>query len=42
MTFDDLVGDAQAFKKSQSHSAFNNLTIKHRHLQCNLHLQLNI
>lgn len=34
MIFDDLVGDAQAFKKS--HSALNNLTIKHRHLQCNL------
>jgi hypothetical protein len=34
MVFDDLVGDAQAFKKS--HSALNNLTIRHRHLQCNL------
>jgi hypothetical protein len=32
--FDDLVGDANAFKKS--HSAINNLCIKHRHLQCNL------
>ena len=32
MIFDDLVGDAQAFKKS--HSALNNLTIKHRLLQC--------
>ena len=34
LVFDDLVGDANAFKKS--HSAINNLTIKHRHLQCNL------
>ena len=34
LIFDDLVGDNQAFKKS--HSALNNLTIKHRHLQCNL------
>ena len=34
LIFDDLVGDAHAFKKS--HSALNNLTIKHRHLQCNL------
>ena len=34
MVFDDLVGDAQEFKKS--HSALNNLTIKHRHLQTNL------
>ena len=32
--FDDLVGDPHAFKKS--HSAINNLCIKHRHLQCNL------
>ncbi len=32
--FDDLVGDAHAFKKA--HSAINNLCIKHRHLQCNL------
>jgi hypothetical protein len=34
LVFDDLVGDAHAFKKG--HSAINNLTIKHRHLQCNL------
>ena len=34
LVFDDLVGDANAFKKS--HSAINNLCIKHRHLQCNL------
>ena len=34
LIFDDSVGDAHAFKKS--HSALNNLTIKHRHLQCNL------
>ena len=34
LIFDDLVGDAQALKKS--HSALNNLTIRHRHLQCNL------
>jgi len=34
LVFDDLVGSAQAFKKS--HSALNNLTIRHRHLQCNL------
>ena len=34
LIFDDLVGDAHAFKKS--HSALNNLCIKHRHLQCNL------
>ena len=32
--FDDLVGDANAFKKGNS--AINNLCIKHRHLQCNL------
>ena len=32
--FDDLVGDANAFKKG--HSAINNLCIRHRHLQCNL------
>jgi hypothetical protein len=32
--FDDLVGDPHAFEKS--HSAINNLTIRHRHLQCNL------
>ncbi len=32
--FDDLVGDAHAFKKG--HSAINNLCIKHRHLRCNL------
>ena len=34
LIFDDLVGDAHAFKKG--HSALNNLCIKHRHLQCNL------
>jgi hypothetical protein len=34
LVFDDLVGDPHAFKKS--HSAINNLCIKHRHLQCNL------
>ena len=34
LIFDDLVGDPHAFKKS--HSALNNLCIKHRHLQCNL------
>ena len=34
LIFDDLVGDAHEFKKS--HSALNNLCIKHRHLQCNL------
>ena len=34
LVFDDLVGDAHAFKKG--HSAINNLCIKHRHLQCNL------
>ena len=34
LVFDDLVGDPHAFKKS--HSALNNLCIKHRHLQCNL------
>ena len=34
LVFDDFVGDANAFKKS--HSAINNLCIKHRHLQCNL------
>ena len=34
LIFDDLDGDAHAFKKS--HSALNNLCIKHRHLQCNL------
>ena len=34
LVFDDLVGDANAFKKG--HSAINNLCIKHRHLQCNL------
>ena len=34
LVFDDLVGSANAFKKG--HSAINNLTIKHRHLQCNL------
>jgi hypothetical protein len=34
LVFDDLVGDANAFKRS--HSAINNLTIRHRHLQCNL------
>jgi hypothetical protein len=34
LIFDDLVGDPHTFKKS--HSALNNLTIKHRHLQCNL------
>ena len=30
----DLVSDANAFKRG--HSAINHLTIKHRHLQCNL------
>jgi hypothetical protein len=34
LVFDDLVGDANAFKRG--HSAINNLTIRHRHLQCNL------
>jgi len=34
LVFDDLVGDPHAFKKG--HSAINNLTIRHRHLQCNL------
>ena len=34
LAFDDLVGDANAFKRG--HSAINNLCIKHRHLQCNL------
>ena len=34
LVFDDLVGDPNAFKRS--HSALNNLCIKHRHLQCNL------
>ncbi len=34
LVFDDLVGDALAFKKC--HSAINNLCMKHRHLQCNL------
>ena len=34
LVFDDLVGDASAFKRG--HSAINNLCIKHRHLQCNL------
>ena len=34
LVFDDLVGDANAFKRG--HSAINNLCIKHRHLQCNL------
>ena len=34
LVFDDLVGDPHAFKKGSS--AINNLTIKHRHLQCNL------
>jgi hypothetical protein len=34
LVFDDLVGDPHAFKKS--HSALNNLCIKHRHLQCNM------
>jgi hypothetical protein len=34
LVFDDLVGDASAFRKG--HSAINNLCIKHRHLQCNL------
>ena len=34
LCFDDLVGDASAFRKG--HSAINNLCIKHRHLQCNL------
>ena len=29
-----MVGDPQAFKTR--HSAINNLTIRHRHLQCNL------
>jgi hypothetical protein len=32
--FDDLVGGASAFRKGNS--AINNLTIRHRHLQCNL------
>ena len=34
LAFDDLVGDAQAFKTG--HSAINDFCIKHRHLQCNL------
>ena len=34
LVFDDLVGDANAFKRGSS--ALNNLCIKHRHLQCNL------
>ena len=34
LVFDDLVGDANAFKNKNS--AINNLTIKHHHLQCNL------
>jgi hypothetical protein len=34
LVFDDLVGGANAFKTKNS--AINNLTIKHRHLQCNL------
>ena len=34
LVFDDLVGDANAFKRG--HSAINNLCIRHRHLQCNL------
>jgi hypothetical protein len=34
LVFDDLVGDPHAFKKGSS--AINNLTIRHRHLQCNL------
>ena len=34
LVFDDLVGDPHAFRKS--HSAINNLCIKHRHLRCNL------
>ena len=34
LVFDDLVSDANAFKKG--HSAINHLCIKHRHLQCNL------
>ena len=34
LVFDDLVGYPHAFKKS--HSALNNLCIKHRHLQCNM------
>jgi hypothetical protein len=34
LIFDDLVGDASAFKKG--HSAITHLCIHHRHLQCNL------
>ncbi len=34
LVFDDLVSDANAFKRG--HSAINHLTIRHRHLQCNL------
>jgi len=34
LIFDDLVGNNAAFKRGNS--ALNNLTIKHRHLQCNL------
>ena len=34
LIFDDLVGDASAFKKG--HSAITHLCIRHRHLQCNL------
>ena len=34
LVFDDLVSDANALKRG--HSAINHLTIRHRHLQCNL------
>ncbi len=34
LVFDDLVGDPHTYK--ESHSAINDLCIKHKHLQCNL------
>ena len=35
MVFDDLIGDAAAFKKNKG-NILNKLVITHRHLQCNL------
>lgn len=35
MVFDDLIGDAMAFKKNKG-NILNKLVITHRHLQCNL------
>ena len=35
MVFDDLIGDASAFKKNKG-NILNKLVITHRHLQCNL------